>query len=290
MAVFNAGSINIDHVYAVDHFVQPGETLASRDYRLFCGGKGFNQSIALARAGAKVHHVGCIGSDGDWLRARLQREGVDTRWIQTVDAPTGHAIIQVVPDGENSIIITAGANNKFSANDIPQLLNHFTPQDTLLLQNEINGVADFILAAAENGQKVSFNPAPMTEAVKAYPLDKLDCLILNAVEAAALTGETEHETAMQSLHRALPKTCIVLTLGKAGAWLVDGDQEIRQPAFAVQAVDTTAAGDTFIGFFLAERERGGQLHEALKIASRAASICVTRRGAADSIPQYREIG
>ncbi|MBN1543219.1 ribokinase [candidate division KSB1 bacterium] len=288
-AIINAGSINIDHVYAVDHFVRPGETLASSTYRIFSGGKGFNQSIALARANARVHHVGHIGSEGDWLRERLQREGVDTRWVGTVEAPTGHAIIQVTPEGENAIIITAGANHAFTANDATAILSNFAPQDILLLQNEISAVGEFIQAAAQKGLRVVFNPAPMTESVKDFALKQVDCLILNTVEAAGLTGENEPEHMARTLKTLFPQTQIVLTLGKAGAWLLQEQEIIKQPAYPAEAVDTTAAGDTFIGYFLAEWERSGQAERALDLASRAAAICVTRPGAADSIPFLSEL-
>ena len=289
MKILNLGSVNIDHVYAVDHFVRPGETIASNGYDIFAGGKGFNQSMALARAGAEVLHAGMIGEDGSWLEERLVENGVDTGNLKVVNDVTGHAIIQVVPQGENSIVLHAGANHRVSGEFLRDIFSTTTPGDYFLLQNETSSVTDAIQAAVCNGLKVAFNPAPMTAAVNEYALDGVALFILNETEAEALIGETSAEKIQSAMLRRFPAAGTVLTLGSKGAVYFDSDTKIEEPAVAVEAVDTTAAGDTFTGYFLAELMKGGTPGDALKWGCRAAELCVTRPGASDSIPRRSEV-
>ncbi len=290
MTVLNYGSLNIDHVYRVPHFVRPGETLTSLEYRRFAGGKGLNQSIALARAGAPVHHAGKIGPEGRWLRDILAQEGVDTRFVQeTDDVPTGHAIIQVVPEGENAIVIYGGANRAITPEDIHAILDRFGPEDWLLLQNEISGLAELLARAGARGLRIALNPAPMTPQVMESPLEHVDLFIVNETEGAALTGEQEPQAILAAMRRRFPRAATVLTLGARGSLYEDDREHIHTPAVPVQAVDTTAAGDTFTGYLLA-----GLLEElpparALELATRAAALCVTRPGAAPSIPHRAEV-
>lgn len=287
MKIINFGSINIDHVYAVEHFVRPGETLESKRYALFSGGKGANQSIALARAGAEVFHAGSIGADGSWLKTKLRDSGVDVSLVETVDIPTGHAVIQVNREGENAIIIHGGANRCVSEANIDKVLEKAEEGDYLLLQNEINAV-DKILEKAE-GLTVVFNPAPMSNKVKEYPLEHVDIFIVNEVEGKVLTGEAEPEEILNTMQRLYPKSCTVLTLGKAGVIYSNAELRIRIPALEVEAVDTTGAGDTFIGYFLAERVKGSSVQTCLEMGVKASALCVTRQGAADSIPSLDEL-
>lgn len=289
MKALNLGSLNIDHVYNVDHFVRPGETIDSRSYSVFDGGKGLNQSIALARAGAAVCHAGQIGADGGRLRARLEKEGVDTAAVKTCDMPTGHAVIQVTPSGENAIFLHGGANRAITADFITEVLSACTAGDCLLLQNEIGGIADAIRLGREAGLRVAFNPAPMTNAVHSYPLELVDLFILNETEAEELTGETEPDAVRAKMLGGFPNAAVVLTLGSAGAMFFDANTLLRQDAAKVTAVDTTAAGDTFIGYFLAEWLQKGDPAAALALGCRAAARCVTRPGAADSIPRRSEL-
>lgn len=275
--VVNIGSLNVDHVYRVDHFVQPGETMSCDDYARFAGGKGLNQSIALARAGADVSHIGKVGRGDEWLDDLLSDSGVDTAYTEVIDGPSGHAIIQVDASGENSIVIVAGANGQITEADIDRALADCEPGDWLLAQNETSQVAHALKAAKERGLSVAFNPAPMTSAVSDYPLDCVDLFVVNETEALGLPEETN------------PDAATVLTLGAKGAVYSKGDTRVEQPADRVKPVDTTAAGDTFVGFFLAELTRGSGPAEALKTACRAAAICVTRQGAADSIPRRDEL-
>ena len=289
MKIINFGSINIDHVYCVDHFVRPGETIKSESYTLFCGGKGANQSIALSRAGAEVLHAGKISQDGVWLKEKLQESGVDTSLIKTVDKSTGHAIIQVNKDGENSIIIHGGANQTFSDNDVEEVLNSAEAGDFLLLQNEINDVEEILQKNKGRDLTVVFNPAPMTETIKNYPLELVDIFILNEVEGEALTEKNDPDEILNTMQKLYPKSRIVLTLGKEGVIYANNQQRIKADALKVKAIDTTGAGDTFIGYFLAELMRGSEIEKCLEMGIKASSICVTRRGAADSIPKFNEI-
>ncbi len=289
MKVVNFGSINIDHVYRVEHFVRPGETLRSDDYKVFSGGKGANQSIALAHAGIQVVHAGKIGKDGVWLKHKLERIGVDTDLIETAEAPTGHAIIQVNKDGENAIIIHGGANESIVDDDIQSVLDSCEVGDCLLLQNEINGVDKILIEAKKRGVRVIFNPAPVTEAVKRYPLDSVDTFIINVVEGEMLTAEKEPKKIIASMQTRYPMSKIVLTLGKEGVIYADSEHLLSKKSLDVDVVDTTGAGDTFIGYFLASLINGEEIEKCLEMGVRASAICVTRRGAADSIPKKEEI-
>ena len=291
MSILVFGSLNIDHVYQVEHLVRPGETLPSTEYRRFQGGKGANQSVALARAGADVFHAGRIGSEGLWLRDAIAAEGVDVTHVGLDNQPTGHAIIQVDPAGENSILLYGGANLTVTSDDAHYVLSHFGEGDWLLLQNEISSLPAILREASERGLKVAFNPAPMTPDVQGYPLDGVSLLVVNQTEGAALAGveDASPELLVGMLQARFPDAAILLTLGGDGSLYVSGGEQIRTPAQAVEAVDTTAAGDTFIGYFLAELLAVESVPEALALASRAAALCVTRPGAAGSIPRRSEI-
>jgi len=267
MRVLNFGSLNIDHVYQIKHFVRPGETLSSENYQRFSGGKGGNQSIALAHAGADVSHAGNIGKDGLWLKNVLKRHGVDTSLIEVVEEPSGHAIIQVNQEGENSIILYGGANQKVTGEYIENALSQFDSGDYLLLQNEINAVDEIIDRAAKEGLKIFFNPAPMRHDVSEYPLELVDCFILNEIEGGELTGEQEPEKILSAMTDRFPEAKTVLTLGAEGVLLGSIEKKIYVRAAKVTPVDTTAAGDTFIGFFLASVMNGRELEYALETAS-----------------------
>jgi ribokinase len=287
--VFNFGSLNIDHVYSVDRFVQPGETIASSFYQRFCGGKGGNQSIALAYAGAAVTHVGRIGADGTWVRDRLAESGVDVSLIATGTEPTGHAVIQVSREGENAIVIYGGANQALGQVDVHSILKAAKPGDLVLTQNETSCVDLLLGKAGEHGLFTVFNPAPMTDSVKEYPLKNVDLLILNETEGRYLTGTPEPDEMLHVLLRRYPSSRIVLTLGSRGARYGDKEIDVSVPAENVEAVDTTAAGDTFIGYFLAKFSTGADVESCLRLACKASAICVQRAGAADSIPRLAEL-
>jgi ribokinase len=289
MKILNFGSLNIDHVYAVDHIVRPGETLNSNQYRVFMGGKGSNQSLALAYAGARVFHAGKLGKDGLWLRERLQKSGVDTGLVEITEGPSGHAIIQVNKEGENAIVLFGGANRTIAKADAARVLSRFGKGDYLLLQNEISAIPDIMREASRIGLAIVLNPAPMHRDVLAYPLDLVACFIVNEIEGAELTGAKAPDKILAAMQRRFPSAMTVLTLGADGAVCTHGGATVRVPAVRVKAVDTTAAGDTFIGYFLAGLMSGAETKAALEIACQAAAICVTRPGAADSIPKRKEV-
>ena len=286
--ILNFGSVNIDHVYSVPHFVRPGETLASGRYATFSGGKGFNQSTALARAGAKVAHAGMIGADGAWLRDALAADGADITHLAVRDEPTGHAVIQVDASGQNCIIICGGANRAITPQYAEEVLSHFGDGDTLLLQNEISAIPEIMRIAHARGLHIVFNPAPMGPEVSGYPLDLVDLFIVNEVEAAELAGmaaDSAPDEIRDTLRAKFPRADVLLTLGASGSVADIGGERVAVAAKRVKAVDTTAAGDTYIGYFLAARQHGLSLRDAMGKATEAAAFCVTHAGAAPSIPR-----
>jgi ribokinase len=287
--ILNFGSLNIDHVYTVDHFVRPGETMSSESFAVYPGGKGANQSTALARAGADVAHAGKIGSDGAWYVDRLREAGIDTTHIDTIGTPSGHAVIQVNKEGENAIILFGGANQRISDADAARVIGGFSEGDYLLLQNEISAIPAIMRRASDRGMRVVFNPAPMHGSVLEYPLELVTMFIVNEIEGAELTGEREVESILNAMVAWYPDAATVLTLGGNGVRYALGDERRSFPAVKVEPLDTTAAGDTFIGYFLAGLVRGGSIEEAVTTATRAAAICVTRKGAAGSIPTQDEV-
>ncbi len=288
MRILNYGSINIDHVYQVDHFVRPGETQAAIGYHQYCGGKGLNQSMALAAAGAEVYHAGRVGRDGVQLCEQMKAQGIKTEFITIGDEPTGHALIQVAAKGENCIITFGGANHLIDSIAIDQVLLHFEAGDYLLVQNEISAVPYLIEKAAKRGMKIIFNPAPLTR-LALHTLEHVNYFIINEVEGAGLTGTTTPETILAVMAEKYPYAQTILTLGENGVSWLEENQINHLPAVPVQVVDTTAAGDTFIGYLVTELMQGAPLQSSLEIATQAAALCVTRPGAAASIPSRDEV-
>lgn len=298
MKIVNYGSLNIDHVYRVDHIVKPGETIGSENLRLFAGGKGANQSVAIAKAGAEVWHAGKIGADGKWLLEQLSEAKVQTELVSESDGPTGHAIIQVNRDGENSIILFGGANQHITDEEIEATLSNFKPGDFLVLQNEINSVPSIIKQASLQGLRIYLNPAPFSSEINTWPIELVDTLIVNESEAAGLAGRPASdnnlfaaESVIKMLAAQYPHTDIVLTAGNQGAYFVRGDRAEYQHVAAIETVvvDTTAAGDTFLGYYLVARLHASEPLEAMKRANLAASITVSRPGAMESIPFAKEL-
>lgn len=292
MQVFNYGSINVDHIYRISEFVRPGETLASDNYRMMLGGKGANQSIALVKAGVMVQHIGRISDTDEWICRKLQGYGVGAYCLQIVDEPTGHAIIQVTDRGENAILLYGGANQSNSLNNLAEYLSNAESGDWLLLQNECNLTAEALTLAKKQGMTVAFNPAPMTAAVKDMPLDCVDYLIVNELEAEDLVNKPEisasqPDALMDELHKRYPHIKIVLTLGDQGVRYKDAEQSVVVAAEKVDAIDTTAAGDTFIGYFVQQSIAGASVKAALEMASKASAITVQTLGASESIPDMQ---
>ncbi len=289
MKILNFGSLNLDYVYQVDHMVSPGETLASLELETFCGGKGLNQSIALAKAGANVYHAGCIGEDGQILQKALAEAGVKTDYIKTLPGKTGHAIIQVDKSGQNCILLYGGANRAVTEDYIEEVLGHFEKGDLLLLQNEINLLHLIIDKAYAKGMEIILNPSPYDDNLKTCDFSKISMFLLNEVEGEQITGKKEPAAILQELERLYPDTKVVLTLGGDGSCYRDGKTECRQAIYPVEVVDTTAAGDTFTGYFIAAMMEGKSVEQCLDLASKASSIAVGRKGAAPSIPQRSEV-
>ena len=291
MRILNFGSLNIDNVYAVDHFIRPGETMSSLGMEVFCGGKGLNQSIAMARAGAHVWHAGAVGrNDGKKLLELLAESGVNTDFVRKTDGVSGHTIIQVDKNGQTCILLFGGSNQEITPGQVDETLAHFEEGDILLLQNEINGLAGLIKKAAEKGMKISLNPSPVTGELLELPLELVDCFILNEIEGADICGqEAKEEEIPQLLHEKYPRAVILLTLGSRGCIYYDGENRYEQPAFCVEAVDTTAAGDTFTGYFIASAVKGNSVPDALLKAAKAAAITVMGKGAAPSIPWDKQV-
>ena len=286
MKILNVGSLNLDYVYTVDHFVRGGETISAKERKTHLGGKGLNQSIALARAGAEVYHIGCIGNDGDILKQELENSRVDTRFIKSVSTPTGHAIIQVGTNGQNCIIIHGGANQCITGEDVDEALHFFSKQDIMLVQNETSARDYAIMRAAQMGMQVVLNPSPIDDnLLQSQALDAVGWFILNEVEGTQFTQETEPDAICIKLHERYPKAKVVLTLGSDGSQYFDGTNMIHQNSYQTKIVDTTAAGDTFTGYFLSMVANGKSVAEALNIASYAAAIAVSKEGASSSIPE-----
>lgn len=290
MKILNFGSLNLDYVYSVDHFVRAGETISSSLMEQFCGGKGLNQSVAFARAGADVYHAGCIGAEGGMLRRMLDDSGVNTRFVKTVpNVACGHAIIQVNKNGENCILLYGGANQAITEDFMDEVFSDFSEGDLLMLQNEVNGLATMIQKAKEKNMTVALNPSPFNEKITALDLSLIDWIILNETEGCEITGKQEAGDILDTLLERYPHMRVVLTLGSQGAIYADAARRTAQSIFPAHVVDTTAAGDTFTGFFFASVLSGESPETALRIASAASSITVSRKGAAPSIPTMQEL-
>ena len=289
MKVLNIGSMNLDLVYSVDHIVQPGETEASVSMNTFLGGKGMNQSVALAKAGVEVYQGGMIGEDGQVFLDACAEYGVRADYIRTVPGKSGHAVIQRDKNAQNCILLYGGANQMLTGEYVDSVLADFGAGDILLLQNEVNQMGYIVEKAYEKGMQIALNPSPFNEKLDAVDMRKISIFLLNEVEGNQVTGLTDPDEILAEMLRRFPKAKIVLTLGKDGAVYADAEQKHFQPIFKVQAVDTTAAGDTFTGYFLAGLLSGMPVPEILKMSAKASSIAVSRAGAVPSIPYRDEV-
>ena len=289
MKVLNLGSMNLDLVYTVDHIVRPGETESSSAMNTFLGGKGMNQSVALAKAGVEVWQGGMIGEDGQPFLDACEEFGVKADLIRKVEGKSGHAIIQIDQNAQNCILLFGGANQMLTEAYVDETLSHFARGDILLLQNEVNLLPYIVEKAYARGLFIALNPSPYNEKLDAVDMSKISLFLFNEVEGAQVTGVTEPQAIIEKMRELFPHAKIVLTLGKDGAIYADEDQQHFQPIFPVKAVDTTAAGDTFTGFFLAGYAEGMPIPDALKIAAKASSIAVSRSGAVPSIPWRKEV-
>lgn len=285
MTIYNLGSINIDYFYRVPHLPKPGETLAASSHSVGLGGKGANQSVAIARAGAPVKHIGAVGADGAWTVERLASYGVDTTHIVTGALPTAHAIVNVDPAGENAIVIYSGASGAQDLTAISTALNAATAGDMLILQNETSHQAEAAKLAHAKGLMVAYSAAPFDmDAVQAV-LPYITLLLVNEVEAAQLSA------ALATPLSDIPVPQLLITKGAQGAeWHDLKTGEItRVEAFKVIPVDTTGAGDTFAGYVVAGLSEGLTPAQAMRLAAAASALKVTRAGTADAIPARAEV-
>lgn len=275
----NFGSLNLDYVYGVDHFVQPGETLAAISRDVKHGGKGLNQSIALVRAGADTAHAGCVGQGGESLLA--------------VQEMQGHTVIQVNREGENCILLYGGSNRCVTEKQIRDTMARFAPGDWLVLQNEVNLLPMIVEEGARRGLNIALNPSPYNDSLREVDYGKLTWVLVNEIEAEQINGESDPVNAWKVLHVRYPRLSALITLGGKGSMAFrvtdTGVETVRQAAQRVHAVDTTAAGDTFTGYFIVGLMENMPLQACMGRASHAAAISVTRPGAADSIPLRSEV-
>lgn len=289
MKVLVFGSLNVDYVYSVAHIVREGETLLSSGMELFPGGKGLNQAAALSKAGAAVHLAGSIGEDGQVLLDNCKQFGVNTDFVKTLPGRSGHTIIQVDEQGRNCILLFGGTNQRQTQEHIAEVLRHFGEGDYLLLQNEINLMGCLIDRAFDKGMRIVLNPSPFDERLRECDLKKVWLFFLNEIEGEQLTSKSDPDEIIKALREMFPESRFVLTLGSRGAYYAEGTQKLFQPAFPVKAVDTTAAGDTFTGYFIAALLRDQTVEEALQMAAKASAITVSRPGALPSIPTMDEV-
>ena len=289
MKILNFGSCNIDIVYSLHHIVTSGETETTNKMEVFPGGKGLNQSIAVSRAGSFVYHAGCIGIDGEMLKDTLKNSGVDVSYLKTVPGKNGHAVIQVSQEGENANFLYPGSNQMVEKDFIDRVLEDFEKDDILILQNEISNVNYIVKKAHQKGMRIVLNPSPIHDSIKEIDLGMVTYLVLNKVEAKELSGFAEPEKSLAFFGREYPHLKVILTLGAKGSIYMDETQQLRQSAFCVDVVDTTAAGDTFMGYFVSGIAKQDAVSDVLKIASAASALTVSREGAAPSIPTKQEV-
>ena len=289
MKVLNFGSLNLDYTYQVSHISRPGETILAKDVSMNLGGKGFNQSVALSRAGLACYHAGLVGEEGLEFYDACETFGIKTDYIKTVTGRCGHTVIQVDEDGQNCILLYGGANQKNSKEYVDEVLKNFDTGDIIVLQNEINELPYIIDQAFAKGMTIVLNPSPFDERLDACDLGKVSIFIFNETEGQQMTGMTTPATIVAAMAASYSNAKIVLTLGEGGSIYHHGDEELYQAAFKVAAVDTTAAGDTFTGYFIAGLVKKLPMREVLINASKAAALAVTKAGAAISIPFMSEV-
>lgn len=292
--ILNYGSLNIDYVYEVPHFVTPGETLQSKGRSIFAGGKGLNQSVALARAGGDVYHAGAVGkADGQLLINVLTENKINSEFLKQRNEASGHTIIQVDDNGQNCIILYGGSNQTITTEDIDETLSHFEKGDYLVLQNETNNIECMINKAYEKGLKVCFNVSPYSDELLKLPLDKCSYLIVNEIEGSSMvskSADTDPYELIDELTKKYPNSSFVLTLGSRGSILKQvGCAPISCKSFKVQAVDTTAAGDTFLGYLITNLASGKNPALAIKCATAASALAVQTKGATPSIPKANAV-
>lgn len=289
MKILNFASANIDYVYDVNHIVMPGETISAKRMDIFAGGKGLNQSVAAAKAGGCVYHAGFIGEDGDFLIEMLRDSGANLDHTRRSEQKNGHAMIQVNPKGENCIIVFPGTNALFTQSYIDEVLSDFSQGDMLIVQNEITNLPYAIGRAYQKGLTIVLNPSPFEDNLMELDFNLISWLILNEKEAQGFFRTDDPRQIHSQIKDRHPHLKVVLTRGVQGCVCITGKEILAYPAYRVEAVDTTAAGDCFTGYFVSLLAAGAECETALKVASAASAITVSRKGAAPSIPYIQEV-
>jgi len=289
MNVLNFGSLNVDYVYGVSHIAKPGETIKALSRNIFAGGKGLNQSVSMSRAGVDVFHAGCVGNESTLLLRTLQEENIDTEFVLALNADSGHTIIQVEDGGQNCIIVNGGANQKIPKSHVDIVIRRFAKNDLLVLQNEISNLAYIMEKAYTTGMQIIFNPSPYIDDIKKLPLYTVSYFVVNEDEGLKLFDAEVIEDIIPNASQQYPGCRVLLTMGENGAMYYENGAIIRQPAYTVKSVDSVAAGDTFLGYFVHGLTRDLPIDKTLDNAAIAAAITVTRHGAAMSIPRMEEL-
>lgn len=289
MKILNFGSLNIDIFFRVENIVKPGETISAKSIEKRPGGKGLNQSVALSKSFENVYHAGSVGDDGIFLIDYLKSENINTKYIKKSDKLTGNAIIQVDDKGENSIVLYKGANFDNDKKFIDEVLNDFSKDDILLLQNEISSMKYLIDKAYEKGMKIVLNPSPITDEIKEFDFNKIDLLLVNEIEAKNIANKDNIDESINYFMATYPNINLIVTLGSKGSIFVNKDEKIKQEGIKVESVDSTGAGDTFTGFFVSYFYQGKNVRDCLKFASLASALSVTKSGASISIPSLCDV-
>ena len=289
MKVLVFGSCNIDYVYRLDHIVEKGETVTTCNFEIFPGGKGLNQSIAAAKAGADVYFAGCVGKNSEILTDILSENNVDISLIDKVAEKNGHAIIQVDRNGENSIFLYPGSNEKITKEYVDFVLGNFNSGDFILLQNEINNLGYIVEKAFQKGMQIVLNPSPFNEKLNSINFNHISYLILNEVELKTISQSDNIKSGLKLIKSSYPNIKVMLTLGENGCVYTDNETKIYRAAYDVDVIDTTAAGDTFTGYFVAELTTNKTYEEILKFSSAASALSISKKGAAVSIPDRKDV-
>jgi len=255
----------------------------------FCGGKGLNQSVALARAGEKVYHAGMIGSEGELLLDTCRENNIDVSYIEQVDGKCGHTIIQVDENGQNCILLYGGSNRSLTKEYVDSVLAYFEKGDWIMLQNEVNLLDYIIDKSYEKGLKIALNPSPFNDALNDCDLSKVSLFLLNEIEGEQITGKSNPNEILDCMLDQYKEAQVVMTLGSEGVMYRDKTTECSHGIYKVNVVDTTAAGDTFTGYFIYSMIHNLAIKEALELSSKASAIAVSRPGATASIPYRKEV-
>ena len=287
MKVIVIGSLNKDIVFEVESIVNEGQTISSKTQSEYIGGKGFNQSVALSYAYPNVYYYCNLNKNDKYIEYQMKKYNFKKDYIQKIEEPTGIAFIQVNKNGENAIVISKNANNCIDFDHVKNILEDFNKDDLVLLQNEINDVEKIIDLCQEKGISVALNPSPV-EGITMDLVSKVKYLIANLEEFLSITRCTDLEQGIKVFRKGNLDTQLIITLGKEGA-LYNYKKTVKAIGIETNAVDTTCAGDTFLGYFLGSLLNGLSVEESLDKANLAASLCIQKKGASNSIPTLNEV-